>query len=370
MLLPTVPLFVKRALGGGEVAVGISVGAFSVTALVLRPFVGRLSDVRGRRLVMLIGMVLFGLSVAGYLVAASVPVLVLMRLVTGAGAAFYFVGAATAVTDIAPEERRGEVVSFFSLALYAGVGIGPVIGEAAIRGGDDFALAWWLTIAAAAAAFVLAIRMPDTRPPRGELGPVRIVHPAGLLPGMVALTSIWGMAGFFAFTPLYVRDLELGESTFVFLLFSVVVMLIRGFGAKIPDRLGAVRAARAALSISAVGLIVIGAWGETAGLLVGTVILGIGSALAFPALMSLTVASAPPSQRGAAIGTFTAFVDLAFGLGPVSLGFVAHLAGLRAVYFAAAAVAIVGLVLLEVRRQRRVRARRVVPERPVPEAPA
>jgi len=367
-LLPTVPLFVKRALGGGEVAVGISVGAFSVTALVLRPFVGRLADRRGRRLVMLIGMVLFGLSVAGYLVTASVGVLIAMRLLTGAGAAFYFVGAATAVVDIAPEARRGEVISFFSLALYTGVGVGPLLGEALVQGGD-FAPAWWATVGLAALALVLALPLPDTRPPEREMGRMRIVHPAAVVPGLVILSSIWGMAGFFAFTPLYAREIDLGDSRFVFLAFSIVVVLIRGFGAKIPDLLGAGRAARAALSLSAAGLLTMAAWEGSAGLFTGTVILAVGVALAFPALMSLTVSSAPPAERGAAVGTFTAFVDLAFGIGPVSLGFVAAAAGFRAAYLSAAVVAAVGLVVLLGRARRRRRSAGHLTE-PVPEIPA
>jgi len=369
-LIPTVPQYVEGPLGGSESAVGIVVGAFAVTALLFRPWAGRLADRRGRRFVMLIGMVLFGSSVAGYVVADSISLMVVMRLLTGAGAAFFFVGAATAVTDLAPEARRGEALSFFSLSLYAGVGAGPVLGEVAVQA-SGYDLAWWLIVAASVLAFALALPVPDTRPPERDTGPLRIVHPAAIVPGLVILASIWGMAGFFAFTPLYVDELALSDSRFVFVLFSVVVLLIRGFGAKIPDRLGPGRAARGALATSALGLLVIGIFDTSAGLLVGTAILGVGVALAFPALMTMTVAAAPPAERGAAVGTFSAFVDLAFGVGPLTLGFVAEGLGLRAVYFAAAGVALVGLVVLAIRRQRRRRqGARARAEVPVPEIPA
>lgn len=368
-LIPTVPRYVEGPLGGSESAVGMVVGAFALTALLFRPWAGRLADRRGRRFVMLIGMVLFGSSVAGYVVAGSIWLMVVMRLLTGAGAAFFFVGAATAVTDLAPEARRGEAISFFSLSLYAGVGAGPVLGEVAVSA-SGFDLAWWLIVAASVLALALALPVPDTRPPERDEGPMRIAHPAAIVPGLVILASIWGMAGFFAFTPLYVEELGLSDSRFVFLLFSGVVLLIRGFGAKIPDRLGPGRAARSALVASAVALLVIGTFDTTPGLLIGTAILGVGVALAFPALMTMTVASAPPAERGAAVGTFSAFVDLAFGVGPLTLGFVAEAAGLRSVYFAAAGVAFLGLVMLAVRRQRRRRGRRPEPEMPVPEIPA
>ncbi len=369
-LIPTVPQYVEGPLGGSEAAVGIVVGAFAVTALLLRPWAGRLADRRGRRFVMLIGMVMFAAAGAGYVVAESSWLMVVMRLLTGAGAAFFFVGAATAVTDLAPEARRGEAFSFFSLALYAGVGVGPVLGEVAVQA-SGFDLAWWLIVAASVLAFALALPVPDTRPPERDEGPMRIVHPAAIVPGLVILASVWGMAGFFAFTPLYAKELGLADSRFVFLLFSVVVLLIRGFGAKIPDRLGPGRAARSALVLSGVALLVIGLFDSTPGLLVGTAILGVGVALAFPALMTMTVAAAPPAERGAAVGTFSAFVDLAFGVGPLTLGFVAEALGLRAVYFAAAGVAFIGLIVLGIRGRRRWRsARRAKPEMPVPEIPA
>src|SRR5918996_1383032 len=135
LLLPAVPLYVEGPLGGGDVAVGFSVGAFSVTALLLRPWAGRLGDRRGRRLLMMFGGAAVAVSVAGYVAATSVPLMVSFRLVTGLGEAFFFTGAASAINDLAPEARRGEAVSFFSLALYIGIGVGPLIGEALIDAG-------------------------------------------------------------------------------------------------------------------------------------------------------------------------------------------------------------------------------------------
>jgi len=73
---------------------------------------------------------------------------------------------------------------------------------------------------------------------------------------------------------------------------------------------------------------------------------GVGQALAFPALMSLSLRGTPPGERGAAIATFTAMVDVAFGVGPVTLGFVADGFGYGAVFLVGAAVALVGLALL------------------------
>lgn len=346
MLLPAVPLYVEGPLGGGSVAVGVVVGAFSLSALLLRPWAGRLSDRRGRRLLMVAGAGVFAFSVLGYQLADSIVAMILMRGLTGAGEALFFVGAASAISDLAPDERRGEALSFFSLALYAGIGVGPILGEATIDGAD-FSLVWMVAAGIGMVAVLFGLPVPDTRPEGTTApGPNRLVHRAAILPGTVLLTVLIGMSGFFAFVPLYVEEIGLKGSRLVFVTLSVVVILIRSLGAKIPDRMGAARSSRAALACSAAGLLLAGAWGHPVGLFAGTIVFGVGIALATPALMSLAIGAAPPSERGWVIGTFTAFIDLGFGLGPVVLGVVAAGVGYRGTFLTGALVAAAGLILL------------------------
>lgn len=253
VLLPALPRYVEGPLGGGDVAVGIVAGAFSISAFFLRPLAGAQADRRGRRILMVAGGSLFALSVAGYAVAASIPVLVAMRQLTGVGEALFFVGALAANVDLAPPERRGEAFSFASLALYIGIGAGPFLGEAAIEH-VGFDAAWGLSIGLALVAVALSLRLPAMRP---DVAPDRhrLVHRGGLLPGLVLLATVWGMAGFLAFVPLYaVRDLGMSGAGIVLGLFSGIVVAIRSVGAQIPDRIGASRATRISLVLSAAGL--------------------------------------------------------------------------------------------------------------------
>jgi MFS family permease len=143
VLIPAVPRYVQGPLAAGDVAVGLVVGAFSLSAFFLRPWVGGLGDRWGRRPLMVVGAGLFTASVLGYPAASSPAALAGLRLLTGAGEACFFVGALTAVADLAPARRRGEAMSFASLALYVGIGVGPLLGEVAIER-SGFAAAWAL----------------------------------------------------------------------------------------------------------------------------------------------------------------------------------------------------------------------------------
>lgn len=345
VLLPALPRYVEGPLGGGDIQVGLVIGTFSLSAFFLRPWAGRVGDRRGRRILMVAGAALFATSVLGYLVATSTPVLAAMRLLTGAGEALFFVGALAANVDLAPPERRGEAFSFASLALYIGIGAGPFLGEAVIaRWG--FRAAWLTAIGLALVAMALSLRLPSLRP-EGEVEKRhRLIHPAGLVPGVVLLAAILGMAGFLAFVPLYALDLGMGGAGLVLGLFSGIVVVIRSLGATIPDRIGAARAMRTALAVSAVGLAVMGTWRAPAGLVVGAVVLAVGVALFTPSLFSAAVEGIPANERGAVMGTTSAFLDLAFGLGPAILGFVAAAVGRPGTFLAGAAVAAAGLVVV------------------------
>jgi MFS family permease len=347
VLVPAVPLYVEGPLRGGAVAVGLAVGAFSVSGFLFRPWAGRLGDRRGRRPIIVGGAALVALSVLGYLLADSSSMIVGLRFLTGIGEAFFFVGAASAVADLAPEERRGEALSLFSLALYAGIGLGPILGEAAVEG-LGFGAAWIAAAALATVAAALGFAVPETRvEAEEEAGAVQqLIHRGAIRPGVILWANLVAMAGFFAFLPLYAPDAGLEGSRLIFLLFSVVVIAVRSAGARIPDRIGPRRASLGALISTAAGMMVLAAWPGAAGVVSGTVVLAVGQALAFPALMTLAMRGVPAAERGSLVGTFTAFVEVAFGLGPVLLGFVAEGFGFRGAFLAGGVVALCGLVLL------------------------
>jgi MFS family permease len=344
--IPVLPVFVEGPLGGTEFSVGLSVGAFSLAAVLIRPLTGRWGDARGRRFLMVVGGTLVGIAVAAYVAAESLPVLIAMRLLTGAGEAFFYVGAASAINDLAPDHRRGEAMSFFSLALYGGLAIGPVLGESVLEAAS-FDAVWIVAALLSWAAALFGVFLSDTRPDLQDTRPSgKWVHPSGVLPGTILATSVWGLAGFNSFVPLYAREVGLSGSRLVFVVFSVIVLSIRSFGARIPDRLGPVRTARSSLVASACGLAFMGAVGTPTGLFVGAGIFALGQALAFPALMTIAVSGAPPAERGSVVATFTAFFDLAFGLGSVTLGVIADALSYSGTFVAAGVVAGIGFLLM------------------------
>jgi MFS family permease len=349
MLFPVLPRFVKGPLGGSDVAVGFVAGAFSVTAVVLRPFAGRFGDRFGRKILVLAGAATAAVSIGAYSLAGSLVPIVALRLLNGVGEALFFTGAATTVADLAPAERRGEAISLFSLALYVGIGVGPFAGET-ILAARGFGAVWLVSGAICALAVLLSLRIPDTRPiAEGPSQRSPLLHPSAVLPGIVMALSVCSFAGFSSFISLHTLELGMSGSRYVFGTYAAVIITIRSIGAKIPDRLGARRTATVSLIVSAAGLLLMGLAREPWSLFPSVGLFATGQALSFPALMSLAAGSVPAGERSSAIGTFTAFIDLAFGAGPLTLGLVAEAGGYRSVFVASAALSLIGLLVLRTR---------------------
>src|SRR3954463_10495963 len=141
VLIGVTPFFVAGPLGAGPAAVGLVVGAFSVSTLVLRPLAGRWTDRHGRRPLLIGGAWLFAVLVLGHLLVTHVVGLVVLRLLLGVAEALYFVAGFAALADLAPAGRAGEAPRYNSLALYLGIAIGPVVGQVLLSWAG-FPLVW------------------------------------------------------------------------------------------------------------------------------------------------------------------------------------------------------------------------------------
>lgn len=349
-LLPTLPLYVEEELGGGGLEVGIVVGAFAVSAALIRPTVGRLGDVVGRRAMSVAGAGLAAIAIVPLGLVRAIWFLVLLRLVAGLGEACFFIGAATAAQDLAPDHRRGEAASLFSVAIYAGFAFGPTVGEAVYTSWGPSAT-WVFAGASAAIAFVLSWFIPAAMG-RSEDPPPRrgLLHPAAILPGSVLLMGILGFTGYAAFLPLYVDEVGAEQAGPFFLVYGVIVLAVRILGARVPDRLGPVRTSSCALLSIAAGVGVVAAVGSVVGIWVGTVLLAVGMSLLFPALFTLAVNGAPAAERSHAVGTFSLFFDVSQGLGAPALGLAVTAFGTeRAAFVLGSLVALGGLVLANTR---------------------
>lgn len=338
------PLYVTGPIGSDEAGAGLAFGAFAISALILRPFAGRLSDTRGRRPLLLAGA---GLCVVGMVLTAfvgSLAYVVAARLLLGVGEAAFFVASIAALVDIAPPDRIGEAMSYNSLGLYLGLALGPPLGEVLV--GQGGFVAAWLGAAGLGLISVLTIlRLPETRVAAPDpSGPAPLIHWKVVPIALGFLTSIVAMGGFLAFASLHAVEVGLRAASLPLFTYGAVVVVGRIAFAKVMDRVPSLPLGAGALTAMAAGLTVVAAWSSPAGVIVGAMLLGLGVTFSTPAFFSAIFGAVRPSERGAASGTATAFIDLGLGGGPILLGLVASAATIPLAFVVAAAVALLGAV--------------------------
>ena len=344
MTLPVLPLFVEEELGGRNLDVGIAVSSFGLAAAFIRPFVGPLGDRRGRRTLVVAGTLLAGVATAATALASSIPAVIAIRGVTGIGEAAVFVGIASSIQDLSPNHRRAEAASYFSLTIYGTLLVGPLLGGW-IR--DEYSTDWVWIIAgllaiSAATVGATAPGPPDSKPPFPPLR--RLIHPAAVRPGFMLFAGLLGYTGFLAFAVLHGERIGMDNPERIFVVFGAVVITLRIFAARLPDRLGPLLTTRISLSSGVAGLLTLFLWQEPSGAYVAAAILGVAQTFLFPALFALVVDRAPDAERSQAIGSFSMFFDLAFGLGGPIIGAIGDQANLGVGFLVSAVVAAIALV--------------------------
>lgn len=347
VLIPVLPRYVEDALDGNGFDVGLAVGVFAISAALLRPWVGRVGDTRGRRVLIVGGCLVAGASIAFYSLPGGLVVLLLLRLVTGVGEAAAFVGAATAAQDLAPPERRGQAASLFSISVYGGLGLGPLLGEWLYRS-HGAGPSWGVAAACCFVGAALGAFIPrgGGHPPVVRTKGLRsVLHPAAVRPGVILALSATGFAGVQSFLPLYVDEIGLRDAGGAFAEYAAIVLVVRIFGSRLPDVLGSRRGPLLALVLQAAGLFIVGLWASVAGLYVGMGVLAGGVSLLYPSLFPLVVDGAPEAERSQAIATFTVFFDVSQGLGAPVLGAIVSLSNERGAFLAAGVLAVIGFLM-------------------------
>jgi predicted MFS family arabinose efflux permease len=337
------PPYVTGPVGSDKAGAGLAFGAFAVTALVLRPFAGRLSDSRGRRPLLVGGALLGAAMMFLTAFADTLPLVVVLRLALGVAEAAFFVAAFAALADLAPPSRLGEALSYNSLGLYLGLTLGPPLGELLVRS-IGFTAAWYGAAVLLLMAASIIHGIGETRTPRSDAEePTSLIHWKAVPPAIGFLASVIPMGGFLAFAALHADGVGLRPTSLPLAVYGAVVVVGRIAFAKVPDRLPPLPLGAVALTTIATGMSVMALWSAPAGVLVGAALVGVGVTFSTPAFFSAIFATAKPSERGAASGVASACIDIGFGGGPIVLGLAAESLGISWAFGVGAGVALAGV---------------------------
>lgn len=336
MTLPTIPLFVEE-LGGNDQLIGIVVGIFTFSALLLRPFAGHALESKGRGFVYLTGLAIFVLSVGSFGFVKSLLVLFFIRIIQGIGWGFSTTASGTIATDLIPAKRRGEGMGYYGLSGNLALALGPTLGLT-LTGILSFHHLFLLCGTLGFAALLLSARINYKKVEQKAVLQKKwdLYEKSALPPSMLLFFLTVTFGGIASFLPLFSAQKNISGIEWYFLLYALALLLSRTFAGKIYDQRGhkAVYIPGAILIIIAMCLL---AWLPNSIIMYTAAILyGLGFGAVQPALQAWSVKECPPHRRGMANATFFSFFDLGVGIGAIVFGQIAHVLGYSSIYIISA----------------------------------
>ncbi|WP_170270395.1 MFS transporter [Heliorestis acidaminivorans] len=357
VILPTLPVYVQE-LGGKEADVGLIIGLFTFTAMLSRPISGLILDRWGRKSLLLLALFVYALFSYSYILASSVLVLILIRLIHGAAWGVATTAAGTVVTDLLPPRRLGEGMGYFSLTSAVSMATFPALGLFMIEKYDFLILFLFsMGIAFLGLFFALLIRYPSPTEQRVEAVKAqaggnkvalflrKFFEPQAYGPAVVMffITSTFG--AIISFIALYADQLKIGQVGLFFTFYAVTLILGRPYAGRQVDQGHIDKIVASGLLLIIVSLLLLSQTYHVATLMISGAIYGLGIGFTMPALQTLSVIGVPYHRRGTANGTFFSFFDLGIGLGAIGWGYVAMIVGYRTMYgLTAIPVVIAGLL--------------------------
>lgn len=127
LIIPIMPEFLATFGAAGQ-ALGFLVATFSLSQFIFAPIAGDLSDKHGRKKLIIVGLLIYGVSQAAMGLATTLPLLFIARFISGIGAAFLVPPMMAFVADITTPEQRGRGMSLLGASMSLGFMIGPAIG--------------------------------------------------------------------------------------------------------------------------------------------------------------------------------------------------------------------------------------------------
>jgi multidrug resistance protein len=360
MVIPLLPYYAVD-FGGGGLVVGVLVSSYAVAQLISAPLWGRVSDRYGRRPALLIGLVFSALAYIVFSYATSIWLLLLSRLIQGAGGGTTGVIQAY-VADATEPENRARSLGWISAATNLGVAIGPVLGSLTYGWGREapglFAAALCLVNILFAGRYLreshdihaAASEGVQVRRSREALVGVvkRAKEPASRLIWIyaIAMGAFQGMTAILALF-LAVR-FGVTEQTigYFFLYIGVISVLSRAVVlGPVVDRLGEARLSRIGTVMLALGLALIPLTHTYLPLALAVALVPLGTAFTFPCITALLSRVISRHERGLYMGVQQTFGGLARVIGPLSAGWAYDNLGIG-VPFWVASVLVAGTLLL------------------------
>lgn len=297
---------------------GWIIALFTISAGFSRPFSGKLSDIIGRKKVMLIGLLISVLVCSLYSFAFATWFLLMLRFLHGFSVGFFPTGSTALITDILPDDKRGFGMGLWGTFISIGMGLGQGLSSIIVEIGNRDVL-FFTAALFTALAYILYFRVKETLPnpvkfqwSNLKIAPDEIIEPSVIPVAIVMFLSAMCSGIILVLSPDISDHLNIGNKGAFFIFYVMSTILVRLITGKVSDIYGRRQTLAVGMVILCISMILIGLSESETWYYISSVIFGIGSGISSPTLFAWTADLSPPNRRGR--GTGTMFIALEFGV--------------------------------------------------------
>jgi MFS family permease len=361
--LAVLPPFVHGPLGFSTVLAGFAVSAQYLMTFLTRAPVGRMADTAGPKTMVILG--LLGCLACGAFTALgglcrdhhtlSLSLLLIGRLCLGAGESGVATGCLSWAIGRAGAAQSGKVISWNGIATYGGISLGAPLGVMVESLGGFWAIGLAM-MAVPLIALPFALAGPVTRLVKGPQLPIGSVFGRVLPHGAALALSSIGFGVIASFITLDYASRHWPHAALALTAFGGSFILSRLLFITSIARQGGNRVAFCAFLVEALGLALLWFADDPLTAMLGAGLAGFGFGLVFPALGVEVLRRVPPANRGAALGAFTVFLDIALGIAGPLAGLLVGPFGYAGIFFAGAVTSLAAaaiMIALGIRRPER-----------------
>ena len=343
IIAPIIPIYAMD-LGATGITLGLMIGAFSISQGILQPVVGNLSDRRGRKRFLVIGLLVYAVVGFTYTLAASVEHLILIRILHGTGSAMIVPIAMAYMGDLAPQGQEGRYMGMLNIAIFAGIGVGPVLGGLFLDTMGINPAFYAMSVLTAASLGLVLVLLP----------PERSDHEAGLTTGLLTtfrkmlhnsrvmgmllprIATIIVMVPTMGFLPILMDRIIGATGIEIGVVISTRTIVNAGFQTpfgRMADRYNKVALLLIGCSVAGAGVFIV-PFADSFLQLVGLfVLIGIGEALIWPTLGAIAIQEGHQYGQGSMMGIFNMAVSVGMLIGSLLAGSVMDMLGLNYVFY-------------------------------------
>ncbi len=326
MLIPELPGYIT-SLGGPEYK-GLIISLFTITAMISRPFSGKLSDSVGRVPVMMVGSLVCFLCSMLYPLLSTVAGFLFLRLFHGFSTGFKPTGQAAYLSDVIPADRKGEAMGLLGTASSLGMAGGPAVGGF-ITNQFGLNIMFYCSAAFALLSAVIIGGIKETLPVkqpfsisilkvnRQDLFDRRVITPCVV---MVLLVYSYGTV--FTLIPDFGKHVGIRNNGLLFTYMTLTSLLVRLVGGKASDMWGRKPVLQVCATLILFSMTIIAFAESQFQLILGICFYGLAQGASSPTLLAWATDLSDPNAKGRGVASLYIFMEFGIGIGAFASGLV------------------------------------------------